>query len=123
MNVFLVEDSVRIREKIRNTVTDAGGSVIGESAAESSAIRDINELRPDLVVLDLLLEQGNGINVLRKLRVSHPQLPVIVLTSCTREDYGDRCLAAGANWFLEKHRDYSQFEALLRQLSAPQQAQ
>ncbi len=118
MNVFLVEDSVRIREKIRGTVTDAGGTVIGESAAEFAAIRDIDALHPDLVVLDLMLEEGNGINVIRKLRATQPTLPVIVLTSCTRETYGERCLAAGANWFLEKDSDYATFEALLRQLSA-----
>lgn len=118
MNVFLVEDSMRIREKIRGTVADAGGTVIGESAGESSALRDIDALHPDLVVLDLMLEEGNGINVIRKLRLSQPTLPVIVLTSCTRATYAERCLTEGANWFLEKDSDYSQFEALLRQLSA-----
>lgn len=118
MNVFLVEDSMRIREKIRDAVTDAGGIVIGESAGESTALHEIDVLQPDLVVLDLMLEEGNGINVIRKLRVSQPTLPVIVLTSCNRATYGDRCLAEGANWFLEKDSDYSQFEALLKHLSA-----
>lgn len=118
MNVFLVEDSMRIREKIRGTVADAGGSVIGESAEESTALHEIDALQPDLVVLDLMLEEGNGINVIRKLRVSQPTLPVIVLTSCNRATYADRCLAEGANWFLEKDSDYPKFEALLRQLSA-----
>lgn len=117
MKVFLVEDSLRIREQIRTTVSDAGGKVVGESAGEADAIASIADQPPDLVVVDLQLQEGNGIGVLRKLRQAYPRLPLLVLTNCTREHYGERCLAAGANWFLEKNSDYPQFEALIRQLS------
>lgn len=117
MKVYLVEDSQQLREKIRTSVADVGGIIVGEATTESTAVSAISLLRPDLVIVDLQLTEGNGINVIRKLKQSQPDLMLMVLTNCHRAHYADSCLAAGADWFLEKNSEYPQFETLIKRLS------
>jgi two-component system, NarL family, response regulator DevR len=118
MNVFVVEDSPSIRDLIRMSVEDAGGMIIGEAATQQEAITLIGVLNPDVVVIDLRLPDGNGIEVTRAVKQTHPGITMIVLTNQARHQVEQACLDAGADHFFEKSStDYLHFRALLNQLS------
>lgn len=119
MNVFLVEDAVGIRRLIRASVEEAGGRVIGEAGGQSRAVSDIASLIPDVAIVDIRLEEGNGISVIQQVRKLQPTLVIIVLTWQERSHVESKCMDCGADYFFEKSAmEYPHFEALLKDLSA-----
>ncbi|HJV49927.1 MAG TPA: response regulator transcription factor [Noviherbaspirillum sp.] len=118
MKIFLVEDSDMILGHLRRTVSEVpGAAVIAEAAGQDDAIAGIAAHCPDVVILDLALAAGSGIEVLRRIRPLHPALRIIVLTNKNAPQYRSKCLALGADLFLDKSRD---FETLAQHLAALQ---
>ncbi|HUI10206.1 MAG TPA: response regulator [Bacteroidota bacterium] len=73
--------------------------VIGQSREAGDTVAQVSAARPDLVVLDLLLADGDGLGVLRALRRSWP-LPVVIMTSSARNPQTRKeCLREGADYF------------------------
>lgn len=102
MKVFLVEDSLLLRMVLRGMVAELGYDVIGESDSQDEALRGIEETMPDIVLLDLRLAQGNGVEVLRRTKTAWPMIRVMVLTNCSGAHYRRRCRELGADGFYDK---------------------
>jgi len=117
LRVFLVEDSAVLRERLAESLGALPGvQVIGSSDTEQAAIDELRGLQCDAVVLDLQLKQGNGFNVLKAIRqaeTSAHRTVVIVLTNYAFSLYRHRCLQAGADFFLDKARDYERLPQVL----------
>ena len=97
MQVFLVEDSVMVRERLESMLTQVSGTtIVGHAATASDAIRDILATRPDLVVLDVQLAQGSGFDVLRALHAQAPELDVVMLTNYSADPYRQLAQRFGA---------------------------
>jgi DNA-binding NarL/FixJ family response regulator len=119
MNVFLVEDSHAVRNAIRASVERAGGRVIGEAAGQTEAIHAIEKLSPDVVVLDLHLEEGNGINVMRAVKKSRRDLVVAVLTGQEYAVVEGICRENGADFVFEKSAQHlARFVDLMTEMAA-----
>lgn len=116
MNVFVVEDSAILLEKLQSTLSGISGVVlIGHAADETGAIESINALRPDVVTLDLRLRSGSGFGVLENIKKHHADIKVVVLTNCTEKAYVNRCKRAGADYFFDKSLQFMQFHDVLRE--------
>jgi DNA-binding NarL/FixJ family response regulator len=103
MNVFIVEDSAVMRENLQAMLSDFGGvRIVGHAVDEAGAIGQIDAALPDVVILDLNLQTGSGINVLKAVKKQHPEIKVIVLTNYTDEQYADACKRAHADYFFDK---------------------
>ena len=121
MKVFLVEDSLMIRERLRSMIASIPSiELVGEAGNEIDAVRGICRSCPDVVVLDLTLEKGNGMEVLR--RAKEQALPglVIVLTNYSYPQYLKKCMALGADYFLDKSREIEKLSELLVSLASGQ---
>ena len=116
MRVFLVDDARSIRARIRVSVEEIGAEVVGEARTEEEAVTGVGATHPDVVVIDLRLAKGTGMNVLKSVKSQCPGIVAIVLTNHRQEEYQKPCLQAGADYFLEKTRQYADFEMLLRQM-------
>jgi DNA-binding NarL/FixJ family response regulator len=57
VDVFLIENSVQIRERLKIIIEDAGAQVVGEAATEEDALKGIRSTQPDLAVIDLRLAE------------------------------------------------------------------
>lgn len=105
MKVLLVDDHVVVRAGLRALLEgEPGVEVVGETGDGEAAIRLVLDLEPDLVLMDLRLEQGaiDGIEATRRLAGIAPQVKVVVLTSHgTRTDVA-LALAAGARGYVLK---------------------
>jgi DNA-binding NarL/FixJ family response regulator len=113
MKVFLVEDSLAIRERLRYMVGAAGSEVVGEASGEAEAVAGVTATRPDLVVLDLCLASGSGVEALKRIKDGYPALRVVVLTNHVDPQYRKRCDELGADYFLDKSKEFSKLPALL----------
>lgn len=118
--VFIVEDSAPIRSRLHTLLDGVPGvSVIGEADTAGSAITGILASHPDVVLLDVQLLAGTGIDVLRKVHPQAPEIVFIVLTSHPLPHYRDACMDSGASYFLDKNSEFAKVPALLRGLGAP----
>ena len=119
IRVFLVEDSAAIRERICSLLAGLDGvDLAGEAATAAGAIIGILDTRPDAVLLDIHLAQGNGIDVLRALHAQAPDIVFIVVTNLTNSQYREACLAAGASHFIDKSTELDRLSPLLAALVA-----
>lgn len=103
ITVFLVDDHELARQGVRK-ILDADGSirVIGESTRSLEAISSISQLQPDVVILDIRLEQGSGIDVSRALRDLVPDTKILVLTAYDDEVYVKALAKLGVMGYLLK---------------------
>ncbi|HEY7945046.1 MAG: response regulator transcription factor [Burkholderiales bacterium] len=119
LRVFVVEDSELIRKRIIENVRSMGGfDVVGFAESEEEAVEAINRLRPDVVVTDIRLKHGNGIEVVRQIRAEGltPQPKIFVLTNFAYPEYQAQCSLAGADAFFDKSSEYDSFLARMRQV-------
>ena len=119
LRVFVVEDSELIRRRIIENVQSMGGfDVVGFAESEEEAIEAIGKLRPDVVITDIRLKEGNGIAVVRHVRADGltPQPKIFVLTNFAYPEYQAQCSLAGADAFFDKSSEYDSFLTRLRQI-------
>jgi len=93
-------------------------SVCGEVDNVADARRAIRELQPDIVIVDLTLGQGDGLELVREVRAHHPRLPMLVLTMHEEAIYAERMLAAGARGYIMKEAASAQLLTALRRVLA-----
>ncbi len=125
LRVFLVEDSELLRETVIRAVTDPGRiEVVGYADSESQAIDGINRSLPDVVIVDICLRDGNGLNVLRSVsQMIWIRLPVlIVLTNFPYPEYARECRKLGADYFFDKSTEFGDAGDLLETLAAQKSA-
>lgn len=103
MNIFLVEDSQSIRRLlVRRLEALRGARIVGEANGQEQALALIPWLQPDMVLLDLSLASGSGLQVLARLRRGGFQGRVMVLTAQALDAYRQACEDAGADGFYDK---------------------
>lgn len=101
--VFLVEDHpISRRGQIAVLESEINLEVCGEAASTSEALQQIPEADPDIVLVDLSLEEGNGLDLIKALQNRWPELPLLVVSMHDAALYAQRCLQAGAQGYLMK---------------------
>ena len=119
MNLFIVEDSVAVRKNLKSMLSDIPGLILaGYAEDEMNAIECIDTLLPDIVILDLNLKFGHGINVLKEIKERHAAIKVVVLTNHAGEPYISRCKKAGADYFFDKTFQFLQVHSVLKGMSS-----
>ncbi|MDH7568836.1 MAG: response regulator [Armatimonadota bacterium] len=94
--MLVVDDSAFARHRLAQALTEAGYDVL-EADGAAAALQALAETPPDAVALDLLMPDMNGIDLLRLIRVSHPSLPVIVVTADVQKLTREEAMEAGAS--------------------------
>jgi DNA-binding NarL/FixJ family response regulator len=90
----------------------AGIEIVGEAESVAEAIKGILEFQPDVVILDIRMPGGSGIDVLQTIKQSEPAPMVIILTNYPYPAYRQKCLQDGADFFLDKSTEFDQIPEL-----------
>lgn len=109
VKLFLVEDSALIRERLAEEFASAGRiEIVGNAETESEAIEALQDLQCDAIILDLDLRQGNGFEVLKRVRSDRrgPRPLIIVFTNYVYPHYRNESVRLGADFFFDKARDF-----------------
>jgi DNA-binding NarL/FixJ family response regulator len=116
VNVFVVEDAPEVRKRLVAMLRAvAGVSVVGEAGSVRAAVDGVLAAAVDVVLLDLQLADGSGLDVLAALRPHRPDLYVIVLSNFAgHPQYRDASLAAGADVVLDKTGEFGRVREILR---------
>ncbi|MEP7246496.1 MAG: response regulator transcription factor [Gammaproteobacteria bacterium] len=102
--VLIVDDHPIVRQGLRLMIDlEPDLQVCGEAQSEREARAAIRELEPDVVIVDISLAQGDGLELVRDVHAHHSGLPMLVLSMHDELIYAERLLAAGASGYIMKH--------------------
>lgn len=89
---------------------------VGNSEDANTALQDIPKLKPDLIILDLTLKDRSGVDLIKKLKQTHPEILVLVYSMHDENVYAERCLRAGAMGYLMKGEPSARLIQAVRQV-------
>lgn len=121
LRVFLVDDSVQICQRVAERLADNGMQVVGQAQTPQGAIAGILDTNPDVVVLDVQLQDGNGLQVLRAVRPMLARVAFVVFSNNAASAYRERYVREGASCFLDKSNEFNELAPAIR-AAARQQA-
>jgi DNA-binding NarL/FixJ family response regulator len=102
--VFIVDDHPIVRQGLAQMINqEADLTVCGEAEEAQVALQAVAELHPDLVLVDLSLKGGSGLELIKALRARQNTLPVLVVSMHDESLYVERALRAGARGYIMKH--------------------
>ncbi len=120
LRVYLVEDSPIVRERLETMVTAISGArTVGSASRADDAIRGILAEHPDVVVLDMKLEQGSGFDVLRAVHDADPSIDIYMLSNFAAEPYRRLAEKLGARQFFDKSNEIERVREVLLARSEP----
>lgn len=107
MKVVIVDDSPIVRARLITMLDDLENvQIVGQAKSGEEAIEVVTRINPDALILDIRMPGLNGVEVLERLKKSHPNLLIIMITNYPYQQYRERCLAAGADHFFDKSSEF-----------------
>ncbi len=103
IRVYITDDHPIVRRGIKQLLeTEAGLEVVGEATNGREAVADMDKLKPDIVLMDLVMPVMDGIEAIRQIKAGHPSIQILVLTSFATDDKVFPAIKAGALGYLIK---------------------
>ena len=102
--VMIVDDHPIMRDGLRDALdSEEDFEVVGQAADGAEAVRSAQSLQPDVIVMDAIMPNKNGVDACREIMDQLPDTRVLILTASTEEDAIIEAVAAGATGYLHKH--------------------
>jgi DNA-binding NarL/FixJ family response regulator len=118
MRVFIVDDSEVVRNLLTHMVSRLPNvEVVGCAAGVTEAIEAIGRLKPTIIVLDIAMPGGSGLEVLEAAKRETPSPIVMMFTNLAYEQYRERCQMLGADYFFDKSTEFQKAREMLIKLA------
>jgi DNA-binding NarL/FixJ family response regulator len=107
INVFISDDSPVVRVRLSNIFKEVKGiNIVGEAQDVKESIELIRQLKPDVVILDISMPDGSGIDVLKSVKSINNSTKFIILTNYPFAQYKKICMESGADYFFDKSNEF-----------------
>jgi len=117
MRVFIADDSAVLRERLIEMLSEMKKvEVVGQAGDAIEAQESIIKLKPDLVILDIRMPSGSGIDVLQNIKEAGLTPKVIIFTNYPYPQYRKKCKALGVDFFFDKSSEFEKFTEVLKKL-------
>ena len=117
MKVLIVEHSAIIQERLKAMLSEVPEvETISQAKDSLEAIELLHKLNPELVIMDIQMPGGSGIDTLREIKKGNRPPSVIVFSSESYPQYRKKCLKAGADFFFDKSTEFDKVAEVLNQL-------
>lgn len=117
MKVLIVDDNVMTRSMIKDLLTEMKHVVVGEAENGDEAIKVFTELKPELVLLDLIMPGKTGMEVLVELKAINPAAKVVMVTAVQQDIISQQLMDKGATAILHKPFLYEELEEVLKKVA------
>lgn len=115
--VLVVDDHSVVRHGLALLINNEHDlAVCGEASDAGSALKAVEKLRPDLIVVDIALGDTDGIELIKQINARWPTTKLLALSMHSENIYAERALKAGANGYLMKEEAPEEFLGALRQI-------
>jgi DNA-binding NarL/FixJ family response regulator len=106
INLLIVDDLEHVRQGLRTILELAGGLVVvGEACNGLEAIQQVEQLRPDVVLMDLAMPQMDGLEATERIKAQSPRIGVVMISIHDNEETQEQAAKAGVDAFLAKGTD------------------
>jgi DNA-binding NarL/FixJ family response regulator len=103
IRVLLVDDHAVLRDGLSNIISlENDMEVVGEAKSGIEALQLVEEVEPDVILMDINMPGMNGVEAIRRIHTQHPKVAIIVLTMYDRDEYLYESIRAGATGYLLK---------------------
>jgi len=103
IRVFLVDDHPAIREAVADTIDGTMDmEVCGQASSADESFRMIEQLEPDVAIVDISLNDAHGLDLVQNVRAQHPEVKMIVFSMYDENVYAERAIRAGGSGYLMK---------------------
>jgi DNA-binding NarL/FixJ family response regulator len=117
--IFIVEDHPVFRQGLTHIInSEKDLTVCGQAGEVASALAAINDLKPDLAVVDISLPGKNGLELIKELRASENRIKVLVVSMHDEALYAGRVLRAGGDGYIMKQEDPEEIVNAIRDILA-----
>lgn len=120
--LLVVDDAMIMRAIIKDIATKAGWEIAGEAANGVECVARYRELKPDLVTLDIVMPELDGVETLRTLRREDPGARVVMVTAIDQRAKLSECIQLGAVDFVVKPFDKERLLSLLQKYASAEPA-
>ena len=111
VEILIADDHAMIRQGVRSLLSrNAEWNVVGEAVNGREAIQHFNELKPDLMILDISMPEVNGMDVAKHILTGHQDAKIIILSMYNDDDYISKCMAQGVRGYVVKSETGDQLE-------------
>jgi DNA-binding NarL/FixJ family response regulator len=115
--ILLVDDHPLVREWLTNLIQQQPDlAVCGETESAPTALSAVAAAKPDLVIADINLKNSSGIELIKNLKESHPNVPVLVLSMHDESLYAERAFRAGASGYVNKRETAQKVVGAIRRV-------
>lgn len=112
--ILIVDDSAVVRDRLVQLLAGLQEMEIVGEAGDAERGRELTrKLKPDVIIIDVQMRNGGGINLLQNIKQMDPAPHVIVLTNEAYPEIRSRCLDAGADYFFDKSTEYQEMVTVL----------
>jgi two-component system chemotaxis response regulator CheY len=112
--LLVVDDALIMRAMIKDIARQAGWEIAGEATNGRECLERYRELSPDLVTLDIVMPELDGVEALRQLRHEHPQAAVVMVSAIDQKEKLSECIRLGARDFIVKPFDRDHLRSLFQ---------
>ena len=124
MKVFIADDSAVLRERLVEMLSELPEiEITGYAQDVPETLASLKRLNPDVVILDIRMPGGSGIDVLQDIKKDKHIPVVIVLTNFPYPQYRKKCLGLGADYFFDKSTEFEKVPQVFKQLGGIWQRQ
>jgi two-component system chemotaxis response regulator CheY len=116
MRILIVDDNESTREMVRLILQRTGHEVVGEAGDGESALKAFKDLRPEVVLLDIIMPGKSGLEVLGEIRAVDPAAKVVMLTAVDQDEVNAQLSKSGAAAIIYKPFSYDDFEKAFKRL-------
>jgi DNA-binding NarL/FixJ family response regulator len=118
MKIFVVDDSPLLRARMQETITQIkNAEIVGEADSALDAIEAIRRTKPEIVILDIRLKAGTGLDVLHEIKKNlDSTITVVVVTNYPYDQYRRLSMSMGADYFFHKSTQWSNMVNMLKAL-------
>jgi len=116
-HIFIVDDHAMFREGLRQLIDrEPDLTVCGDAANATEAMQGIAESHPDLVIVDISLGGGSGIDLIKSIKAQYEDLPILVVSMHDEALYAERALRAGAAGYVMKQEPSRTVKTAIRKV-------
>ena len=124
MKVLIADDSEVFVQRLVQALGEISGiEIVARARTGAEALQALREMRPEVMILDIRMPEGSGIDVLKGMQREKLTPIAIVLTNFAFSQYRKKCLQLGARFFFDKSADFNQvreaLSGLIQKGSAP----
>jgi DNA-binding NarL/FixJ family response regulator len=117
IRILIVDDMARVRQGLRTIIQlTEGFEVVGEASNGLEAIRAAEQLKPEVILMDLEMPVLGGLEATRRIKEEHPEIGVVILTIHGSEEVREQAVRAGSDAFVQKEAPTEHLMAAIREV-------